>query len=446
MLKLGLTAAEHRKFEATLVTDHETRPRINVLDMDNNFRTGMSPLLIDGQVDVDGKGELTSRTASVQLVDPDRTLHFDPDSPGDSTIYRNRHMRIFRDVLVPTVGWVEVPLITGPCTAFHRDGALVDIEVSGGDYDWTTRNTWEELELHKGDQITDCIKRIIRKRCSATVRMSIPDLTGKRYRLSKDKTLQRMSHPFLVAKKLARSIDRQLFVNAWGHVVMRRISHGKPVFIFTDGEGGAITTDPTRSFGDEDFFNGHLSHGRVLKGAKKPLEAWAFLPRTHELSPWQMSTGGIPHRKVAETDNPGFRTRVDILEHARRRLHEDAEEAVRTEWESLVIPHLDAGDRVGIRTKIFHGNYNQWQFSIPLLPEGTQANGFNDAVSYGATRGGPSHTRNPVFKAGSSPKDPINPKAPHPNQDNPRNPKGGGPSGGHGHGTASGSHNRRRRA
>lgn len=410
MLALGLTPAQHRAFEATLATDHEIRPRINVLNMDNQFRNGMSPWFIDGQVDFDGKGDLTTRTASVQLVDPDRTFNFDPDAPSDRVIYRNRHMRIFRDVLVPSYGWVEVPLITGPCTGFSRNGGIVDIEVSGADYDWTTRNTWDELTLHKGDLITDCIKRIIRKRCSETVRMAIPDLTGKKYRLSKTKTLQKMSHPFRYAKKLARSIDRQLYVDGWGHIRMRRISHGKPIFIFRDGDGGVITGDPTRSFGDEEFFNGHWSHGRVLKGAKKPLESWAFLPRDHSLSPHNLATGNIPHRKVAESQNEGFREPSGIRTYTVRRLHEDAEEAVETAWESLIMPHLEPGDRVGVRTRIFHGNYNLWQFSVPLLPEGTSSNGFTDHVSHGVTRGGPVWTRRPHFEASSGHQDPVEPK------------------------------------
>jgi hypothetical protein len=415
MLKLGLTGAQHRLFEATLATHHEIRPRINVLNLNNQLRRGMSPLLIDGQVDVDGHADEASRTATVQLADPDRTMNFDPDAPDDSVIYRNRHMRIFRDVLVPTVGWVEVPLITGPCTGFNRNGGLVDIEVSSAEYDWSTRNTWEPLKLHKGTQITDCIKKIIRQRCSGTVKIQIPDLNGKKFRLSKDKTLKRMSHPWQQAKHLAKSIDRQLYVDAYGHIRMRRVSHGKPVFIFRDGEGGMIETDPTRSFGDEDFFNGHLSIGRVLKAAKEPLEAWAFLPRDHPLSPWTLATGGCVHRKVNESSNPGFREPKGILEYTQRRLHEDAEEAVATGWESLVVPHLEPGDRVGVRTRAFNGNYNQWTFSIPLLPEGTQTNGFNDQVSYGKTRGGPSHTRKPVFKASSSAVQPIG-DVKHPNK------------------------------
>ena len=446
MLKLGLTVAQHRLFEDTLATDHEIRPRVNVLNMDNQLRTGLSPWLVDGQVDIDGKGTETTRTASVQLADPDRNFNFDPDAPDDQVIYRNRHIRLFRDVYVPTVGWVEVPLITGPCTGFNRNGGLVDLEVSGADYDWTTRNTWDPLQLHKGDQITDCIKKIIRQRCSGTVKMQIPDLNGKKFRLSKPKQLKRMSHPFLVAKKLAKSIDRYLYVDAYGHVRMKRISHGKPVFIFRDGDGGMIEGDPTRSFGDEDMFNGHLSIGRVLKGARKPLEAWAFLPKDHSLSPHNLATGGCVHRKVNQTNNQGFREPKGLLDYTQRRLHEDAEEAVATAWESLVAPHLEPGDRVGIRTRAFSGNYNLWQYSIPLLPEGTCTCGFNDQVSYGRTRGGPSHTRKPVFKASASQQHPINPKNPRPNMDNPRNPKGGGPSGGHGTGTASSSHNRRRRA
>lgn len=401
MQHLGLSARQHAAFERTLAKDHEIRTRVNVLNMDGVFRAGLTPRFVDGQVDVNAKGERTTRTATLQILDPDRTLHFDPDAPSDDVIYRNRKIRIFRDVLVEEmgIGWVEVPLISGPCTKFDRTGSIVDIEVAGPDYDYSARNTWEPMEFEKGEQITDCIKRILRQRCGGpNMRMAIPDLTGKKYRLAKRKVLRRMSRPWLQAKALARSIDRQLYFDGAAVCRMRRVPHGKPLFVFRDGPGGMIVNEPTQAFGggSPDFYNGVWAVGRVLPGAKKPLEARVFAPRDHALSPHSLSTGGIPHRQVAASQNPGFRSPDGIQEWAVRRLHEHLEDAEQVGWESLVAPHLDPGDRVAARTDEFHIRRNLWAFTIPLLPDGLMSCGFNRKISYGPSRGGPLWVRHPV--------------------------------------------------
>src|SRR5690606_25687321 len=123
MLKMGLSTAERKLYEAAICRSHTRRPRVEVLTLNGGVLDEVSALLVDGQVTVDGYTEITL-ALSLTFLDPNHSLNFDTDSPDSGALYADRMLRVSYGVHVEELGrYVYAPVFTGPVTGLSRDGA-----------------------------------------------------------------------------------------------------------------------------------------------------------------------------------------------------------------------------------------------------------------------------------------------------------------------------------
>lgn len=373
MMTLGLSTAERRLFEAALCQTHTRKVIVDVLTLNGAVLSTVSNQLLDGQVNVDSEAEV-SRSATVTFLDPSHTLNFDTDSPDSGAIYADRMIRIQYGVHVEALErYVYTTVFTGPVTGLSRDGATVTVEAQGKET-LARGAIWTPMNLRKGMAVVDAIRALLSTRTGET-RFSIPDFrntNGKRLTLPKARALDRYSEGWATALSLARSIDKQIYYNGAGVLVMRNYP-GAVAYTFRPGAGGSIVSTPSITYRLDDLKNTVAVKGQPPNGKKGAVSASVFAPKSHPLSPARMGRTGAPRYLVERIEDQSIRSHADAAKLAERILATKLREAVEVSFDSLPIPHLDPGDLVRIQTPEFTLNFRLVKFAIPLAPTGDPA-------------------------------------------------------------------------
>lgn len=370
MQRLGLSDAELRAYHRTLVTPgHRRRIIVDVYTLDGDLRASLTPDFVDGQVMVDATqgAEQPTRILDLSFTDPTRSIHFEPNAPGEAPLHRSRIVQVTDARRVEELGeWVECEVFTGPIWDFDRLGALVTIvghglERQGLGQKWTPRTFRKRTK--KTDAIRDLLYDTGERRLGG-----IPDLGA---RMPERLTVTRMDSPWPRAVRLAASMDRQLFYPGHGRPILRRIP-SKPVFTF-DGRHlvSEITIDRGDPQGSSGFHNTFVVVGTKSKGAKKRPQAVRSLPPGHPLSAQSLARNGEPHRLVKREELRQVKTQAEAAARAERMRDAALRTLVSYSFDSVPIPHLDEEDLVRVRTED-DGSFTVRlrQFSIPLGYEG----------------------------------------------------------------------------
>jgi hypothetical protein len=370
MLKLGLSTAERKLYEAALCRSHTRRTRVEVLTLNGGVLSEVSNQLVDGQVTVDGDAEVT-RSLSLTFLDPNRSLNFDTDSPDDGALYADRMLRVSYGVHVQELGrYVYAPVFTGPVTGLTRDGATVTVEAQGKEK-LAKGSIWTPINLRKGMDVTAAIRVLMSSRAGET-RFSIPDFrnsNGKRPTLPAARALDRYADAWSTAVKLARSIDKQMFYNGDGVLVMRNAPDAAS-WVFRPGDGGSIVGEMSVSYNLDELINTVAVRGQPPKGSKGAVSASVFAPADHPLSPKRLGRTGAPRHLVERIEDQSIRSHKDAKALAERVLAKRLRETVDVSFDSLPIPHLDVGDMVRVQTPDFTLKFRLVKFTIPLAPNG----------------------------------------------------------------------------
>jgi hypothetical protein len=131
MISLGLSSADQKLFDQSLITGYNLKVTAQILDLNHKYLADVSPQLIDGQVNYAFLEPITS-SASMTLIDPDNLTGFDSTSPSDNALYADRMIRLVDSVwsdLLPR--WVDCPIFCGPVTKVKRDDAILSVECQG---------------------------------------------------------------------------------------------------------------------------------------------------------------------------------------------------------------------------------------------------------------------------------------------------------------------------
>jgi hypothetical protein len=363
MQKLGLTAAERRAFHRALRSSHTRRIYITITDLDGHVVSDLSHVVLDGQVTVDYDAEVT-RALNLTVLDPAHTLNFDTESPDDGALFADRMIRVHYSVLVNELGRrVSVPVFHGPVTKLARAGDTVEIEAQGKE-SLAMGAVWKPLVLKKGMKKTTAIRTLLRERAGER-RFSIPDLAA---RLPNTLNLDRYSSAWKNARKIARSMDRQLFYNGAGRAELRRLP-GKPVYTFRTGTGGDIVTDVQVEYLLEDIKNTIVVLGK--KDGKSRVRAQAVADPKHPLSPRRLGRTNsqgefVPRHLVEVIEDESIRSQKEADRKARRILADRLRQTVEVTFDTLPIPHLEPGDLVRVTTDDISVEFRLRQFVIPL--------------------------------------------------------------------------------
>lgn len=335
-------------FASTLVSHHSVRHRFEVLDLGMR-PTGQSvtPFVLDGQVNIDADAEVT-RSMGLTILDVDRALGFDGNSPADGALFADRMVRAWYGVRAPLGQWEEVPVFTGPVTKFGRDGATVSIECQGKESLARGASVWRTMSFEKGELKRDVIKKVMRQ--LGERHFSFESIPGK---LPGDRNLTAEMDPWEFVQKLARSMGARLFYDGAGRLVLRR-NLARSVWTFRDGTGGSILAPPKVAV-EPNAKNAVRVVGKKPKGQKSKVRASVLAPANHPLA-LKRPTGGDDFERIIRAEfveDSSIGSDREAKRVANRLLKKLLVQGVGVEASVIVAPQLEEGDVVTVKTRDF---------------------------------------------------------------------------------------------
>jgi hypothetical protein len=267
---------------------------------------------------------------------------------------------------------------TGPVVGLARDGRQVTVTCDGMER-LAMGNTWTVLALDKGMRKTDAIKRIMRELVGES-RFDIPDLPAT---LPRPVTLTPDDVPWVQARRIASSMDRQLFYTGGGVLTLRR--HPEHVAFEFTGRKHVLSSPQVSA--PSDFANAARVVGHDPKGPKRQLVAQAVA--SGPLSPSRLGHNGVPRYLMAggatvQADNA--KTRAEVNARASRELVDALRQPVQVSFDALPGPgaFLDPGDKCRVSVDEGAITFRLTQLSMPL----NTANGQGMSVGYNDYRMG----------------------------------------------------------
>lgn len=367
---MGLTSKERALYEATLRSTHTRRINVQVLDLNENVLSSLTPVVTGGQVTVDLDAEVT-RSLTLEFLDPHHAVNFDTSSPDDGALYADRMIRVRYGVFVPGLDrdvWCSV--FTGPVTGLSRSDGAVSVEAQGKE-SLGLGGVWRPLTLQKGMRAVGAIWVVLHERGGETS-FDLPEVytsAGKPVTLPRTRSLDRDASIWGTARNIAWTIGRHLFYDGRGVARLRQWPHSVQ-YTFRDGDGGDVLTTPSVEYALGDIKNVVEVKGQPPQGKKGVVWGSAIAPKDHPLSPFRLRRNGAWRYLVESIEDQNVRTKKDAEKRAKEVLEEKLLETVNVSFDSLPIVHLDPGDKVRVQTSGFTSSFRLRQFAIPLNPEG----------------------------------------------------------------------------
>lgn len=365
MLSLGLSTADLRLFEASLVTSHQIKTVVQILDLDHRYLADVSTRLIDGQVNCVFEDALT-RSAQLTLIDPDAQIGFDTRSPSDNALYADRMIKIVYSVwseLLPR--WVDVPLFCGPVTKVTRDDAILSVECQGKESLYGEPNMlWSAKTYPKGTRLVALVQDLMTR--LGETKFDLEALTATTVR---DFSLTPETVPWQFAKSLIGNTARQIFYDARG-VLRVRTAPTTPSFTFTSAH---LTSVPKLDYDHSAIRNTVLFKGATPEG-KPQIVAKAYLPSTDPSSAMALGRAGKPRYLVEVVEDDAVNTQAAANARAVAELNLVKTSGVGFDFDSFPVPHLELCDWFHLNTREASINLRADQFAIPLRA-GAQSNG-----------------------------------------------------------------------
>lgn len=366
MQRLGLNADEFRAYVQTLSRTHERRVTIVVTDLDGKRPRTLEPMILDGQVTVDARAQAPqpTRILTLTFLDPSRSLDFEPEADADAPIHRSRMVQVTYSVKVPELDrWVDCEVFTGPIHDFDRTGAVVSLVAHGKEVQ-AMGARWEQRGWPPKTRKTRIIRQLLEDTGETVLR--VPDLPAT---TPAKVTVMRLDMPWTVAKRLGRSMNRQLYYNGAGAAILRPVPQ-RPVFTFGPEW---LLSDVSVDRDPEGMHNVFRVVGAVPKGSKKRVASTLFLNPGHPNSSQSLARNGKPLRLVNEERNDQFKTRADCRRRATQLRDDAMRAAVDVSVDVLPVPFLDERDLVRVTDGSGSHVLRLDRWVLPLGVEGAPA-------------------------------------------------------------------------
>jgi hypothetical protein len=351
----------------TIQNTHERRITVTVTDLDHRPVATLTPRYVDGEVTVDVTRTPT-RVLTMQLLDPSRSLQFEPDSPSAVPLQFSRMIRVGWSVRVPALNrWITCPVFWGRLTDFDREGALVSI-TAGGKEVMSMGQAGAAKKYPKKTKKTDVIRQLLR--AGGETRTAIPDLPatlpdpGVQVRV--------MDSRWPHAQKVASSMDRVLFYDARG-VAQLRVRPSRPSFTFNATN---LASDVSIDRDPEGLRNRWIVLGPKPTGKKARVGVDIRLPAGHSMSPQSLGRALNPAQPnqrepfflIEQVENSNIKNKAEAMAKAKR-LRDDGLRTLTTySFDALPIPHLEEHDLVRVATNegTFLVRMRQWTLPLGL--------------------------------------------------------------------------------
>lgn len=394
-----LSPNDLREYRDALIRDHRMRLLVDVLDQNEEpvgSLTAPDSLIVSGSVDIDTDAQ-QSRRLRLEVLDEAGGLPFDPNSSASGAIFAHRMIRVRRGIYVPAIGdWVDTPVFWGPISAVERQGVLVSLEAVGKEALVQIPHVAWKLETRTfkaGADVVATIQSILEQ--MGETRFDFPALEKE---LPRPVSVGRHNEPWTVVKRLAASLNRQLFYDGDGRAKLR-MHPENPAWTFHDGIDGTIATWPRTTYSLEQVRNvvevlGPKPDGKTYKR----IRAVAVAAPSNALSPGALARSGVPRFLLDDTTSVDVRMSApekdakaeekeryrEVLvrkqeeaeEIAKRRLRELLRTQVATTFDALPVPDLEEGDVVSIRWDGGHATAHIAQMTIPLAARDLMSVGY----------------------------------------------------------------------
>jgi hypothetical protein len=385
VIPLGLTAAQQAALHDTLVGHHSIRVSVYLMNLSGSKLADISNRLIDGQVNVDGDADIT-RSCTLSLLDVDRSLSLDSDSPDSGALYVDRMIQVQYAVKDAASGssWVTIPLFTGPVVKVDRDDAVISVECQGKEL-LGMGQVWTPRTYKKGTRKTEVMQSILQG-CGET-KFNFPEYSTP---IPSDYAIGRDNTPWGVAKYLANGMGLQLFYDGRG-VARLRARPQTSVFRFRAGDNGSILSSPKVTYTLDNLKNIVWVRGSINPGSgglsEYKIGAVAQAPAAHPLSPVRLGRNGKPRYLLEIYDNSTITSKSEAQRFANSILASHLLQSVDVAFDAFPLPHLEEMDVCRYDTPQASNAFRAVKFSIPLLAGGVMAVGYNRRVSVRARVG-----------------------------------------------------------
>lgn len=375
MISLGLSPARQRLFEQALVSAHEIKFRVRVLDLNHRLIDDVTDQFLDGQVNVDGSRtphrDLTLSLASKGL------MAFESGNFSTGTNYSTRMMEVLYGVENRALGdAVWVPVFVGPITSFSREDATVNITAVSKEQLMMTKQ-WKARTYPKGTgkiaMITDLLRR------NGETRIDMPPWPAK-----SDK-------PMTITAEAVVWDYLFMLGHSWGSGLLTYDSRGyaklfatslQNRWTFRGGEGGSLLSQPKMSYSmGEEFTNAARVYGKVTTTGTKPAYGEYVAPASHPLSPAAMSRGGVPQYWGTIMRDAEVANNRDATNLAKSLVEQGMIQSTTAEFDALPIPHLESWDMVTVSGDHFSSPFRLKKFSLPLNSSNPMTVGYTARVS-----------------------------------------------------------------
>jgi hypothetical protein len=395
VISIGLSAADHAAFEATLVQSHRMRTVVQIHDNNEQVIYTFGAKIISGSVQVDwtqsggkpiiGKDPYVAPSGPVRTLDivtmrPDKDQVWLPSSPGDEVAWVGNFISakygVFVEDLSDGPGWVDIPVFWGPITEIDQDGAQFEIKASGKEVlGMDPCLLWDTINVSKGTQRTNAIRKLFDS--IGENRYHLPESSD---RMAWNMSYNRYSQPWLDASKIAHDGNMQLFYDGYGRLHLRDWPKNR-VWTFKDGANGSVLSRPTITYDVSQTRNLIEVMGGTPKGSKTQIRAVAKAAASSPLSGQNLGRNGQP-RWMVYTETGNRTKQADAQQRADDLLFQYLQAAVTPTFDCLVIPHLEEGDTVAVEMDGNHFQFKLTQFTIPLTSDTNMTVGSNRRVAW----------------------------------------------------------------
>jgi hypothetical protein len=367
VIPLGLSASVQTALNAALTTHHSIHVTVALMTLTGAKLANLSGAVVDGQVNIDADADVT-RSCTLSLLDPTRSMGFDSGSPSDGALYLDRMIQVNYSVKVLALGiWVTIPLFTGPVVKMDRADDVINVECQGKEL-LAMGQVWKPRTYPKGWRKVDVIQSVLQTMAGET-KFSFPDGVLSPL-LPSDYAIGRMNTPWGVAKHVATGMNLQLFYDGRG-VCRLRERPQRSVYRFRTGDDEAVMTPPRISYAIENLRNTVWVRGSIDPGSGGlsvyKFGAVANAPASHPLSAANLGRNGVPRYLVEEYVNSSITTQSEAQRFANSILASRLLESVSVEFDSLPIPHLEPMDVCRIDTDQYSNAFRFTKASIPLV-------------------------------------------------------------------------------
>jgi hypothetical protein len=375
VIDLGLTSEERRQYELALRSSHQVYIAVWLLDGNEDAIASLTQpasMVLSGQVLIDASAEIT-RSLQLEVLDPRHRLFLSPSSPRATAIYPGKMIRVVRYDYVAGMGsYVACPVFWGPITRFEREGHIARIQAVGKEsLNLVPRVMWESFTIKKGRKVVSAIRDVLTK--AGEQRFSFPD-PGRRA-LPKRLAVLRHDEGWKIAKRLARSINRELFYDGRGKARLRS-KLTKPIFRFYDVE---LKGKPKPTVLNEprlvhEFYAEMRNTIEVLgarpSGSERRVRYVARLRASDGLSAESLRFNGEPGYAVETIENDKIKRTSQAKALATSTLARTGVIGTEIQFDALPQPHLEENDLVALVLEDRTVSFRLKQFTIPLTDDG----------------------------------------------------------------------------